>query len=509
MIRVTGITPRSEPFTSHVERILSRSIDDPDAVMLSDRSREFTGRHFYSLVVRLAGALRTAGLHRGDRVAILPTISPEALAVRYAAGLLGCATVYCPNVGSGDRLARFVTRLRADALVVFPETADDARAVIATRAVANLVSVGRTPSVDVDLLSDDVGPESARLTSVAAPGDLAVLVSSGGTTGEPKAIRRSFASWGDLVDIGPTVDRRLLVCTAFAYIAQVLIDQVLVGGGVLVLRDRFDPQELLTTIEAERITHLCLVEPLLVELIDHLDLHRHDLSSLTAISHIGADAAPSLRRRLLQRAGPVLEHPYGASEVGIISSLAGAEYDLSRPALLATAGRPLPGVRVRIHGSDSRQVPPGQEGLIAVSSAHVSDGYDPVPPESGFRDGVYYTGDIGLLDAEGYLHVRGRAADLRSVNGRPVMPVDVQDALCAHPEVRYAVGVPLHGPTRGFGAAVLLAPAAGVGTGDLQAFVRERQGGHVVPEAIVIVDRIPITEQGKPDQAAISRLLAS
>ena len=94
-----------------------------------------------------------------------------------------------------------------------------------------------------------------------------------------------------------------------AYVSQVLADQVLIGGGTVVLCERFEPRIVLETIERERITHLGLVEPALVELIDCPDLRHRDLSSLVAITHIGADAPANLRRRLLERSGPILVAP--------------------------------------------------------------------------------------------------------------------------------------------------------------------------------------------------------
>ena len=134
------------------------------------------------------------------------------------------------------------------------------------------------------------------LTGRAAADDLGVLISSGGTTGTSKASIRSFEAYGRTVDVVPTPGRRQLVCTPLAYVAQVLVDQSLLGGGSAVMLRPFDPAEVLRTIAADRITHLGLVEPALVELIDHPDFTRTDLSSLVAISHIGANAPASLSR---------------------------------------------------------------------------------------------------------------------------------------------------------------------------------------------------------------------
>jgi fatty-acyl-CoA synthase len=491
-------------YDTYVERILALGITHPEHIAIRESGRQLTTLDLRRLVLDLARALDATGLRGGERVAIVPAARAETLAVRYAAGLLGCPVVVCPNTGVPGRLARLVARAQADTVVVFPQTAAAAREIAAAPDAPRIVSVGEVPGV-LDLATIEGGSPAQFAVGRAHPDALAVLVATGGTTGEAKLSARSYRAWEHVIDAGPMPDRRLLVCTSFAYVAQVLADQVLLGGGTLVLRDGFEPQEVLRTIAGERITHLALVEPLLVELIDDPAFEHHDLSSLVAISHIGADAAPSLRRRLLQRAGEILAHPYGASEAGVVTVLAGPDYSLSRPDRLGTAGVPLPGVEVCIERADGSEAPRGEEGLIAVRSPQVAEGYDLEGRVGGFIGDRYRTGDVGMLDVDGYLHVRGRAVDQRVVGGRLVMPVDVQDALCDHPDVRYAVAIADdHG---GFSAAVVLRPESTVTAAELAAHVADHHGEHLMPHAIVAVDRVPVTEQGKPDRARIATLL--
>src|SRR6202012_6106306 len=118
------------------------------------------------------------------------------------------------------------------------------------------------------------------------------------------ASRRTFAAWLRMLAAPPQPERRQLICTPLAYIGQVFADQTLLGGGRVVLQDRFEPADVLRVIEAERITHVGLVDPLLVDLADPPDRAVRDLSSLVAASHIGAPAAANLRRRLLGQLGP-------------------------------------------------------------------------------------------------------------------------------------------------------------------------------------------------------------
>jgi acyl-CoA synthetase (AMP-forming)/AMP-acid ligase II len=481
--------PGADEATTYVHRVLARAVEAPAAEILRDTHQVLTAAEFAALVAQLARALEARGLGHGDRIAILAPPSCAAVAIRYAAGVLGCVSMFCPNRGP-QAFAHFLDVVDPAVLVVFAQTAPAARYV-------------RVPVVSADeLLSAARGLPADPIAVRARPDDLGALATSGGTTGAQKASRRTFGAWERMVDSGPMPERRQLVCLPLAYVSSVHADQTLLAGGTVVFRDGFDAADVLATIEAERITHVGLVEPSLVELADHPDVPRRDLSSLRAISHIGANAPASLRRRLLERIGPVLVHPYGASEVGIISLLAPPEYDLSRPELLGSAGRPLPGIDVRIEAADGSPAPAGEVGAIVVRTPAVADGYAGGLGPVRSPDGAYRPGDLGRLDADGYLHVRGRAADARRIDGRLVLPLDVEEELCAQPGVRYAVALPDPAPDGRFAAAVVLAPGADVHADTLAGCVDGRA-------RIVVVDRIPTTEQGKPDRRELAERLGA
>ena len=135
-----------------------------------------------------------------------------------------------------------------------------------------------------------------------------------------------------MVNVPSPPGRRQLINGHLAYLSQVLVDVTLLGGGCVVLRDAFDAADTLETIESERITDLFLVEPQLFDVMDHPDVYRRDLSSLRTLSHVGASAPSTLRRRARHRLGPVIAHTYGASEQGMVSALSPREHDPARPA---------------------------------------------------------------------------------------------------------------------------------------------------------------------------------
>jgi fatty-acyl-CoA synthase len=248
------------------------------------------------------------------------------------------------------------------------------------------------------------------------------------------------------------------------------------------------------------------VEPQLFELMDHLGVADHDLSSLRTLVQIGAAAAPVLRRRARERFGAVIAHTYGASEMGIVSALSPAEHDPARPERFACAGRILPGVEVRFRAEEGGLHP--TRGPIEVRSADMASGYGhrPVEEAANFVDGWYRPGDLGHLDDDGYLHIDGRAADCVEIEGRLVTPAALQDNLCRLAQVRYAFIV-LDPDTGARIAAVVALPGQTISADACRAAVRSAYGDRIAGNLHVLpLTRIPLTEQGKPNRPEIRRL---
>jgi fatty-acyl-CoA synthase len=464
--------------------------------VLRHAGREVAGAALLADVYRYARALDGLGIGRGDLVALLAPNSPDALAVRYAAHVVGAGAVYLSVPPNPERRARMIAQFEPRLVVVFPETAE----LLPSTVTAPVAAVGPVPGVSTRLDALAAAEPDTPLPSRARLDDLAVVISSGGTTGVPKGSRRTFAAYTTTVACPPAPERRQLANGKLAYLTQILVDQTLLGGGTVVLQEEFDPAATLATVERERITHLFLVEPQLFALMDDPRVPDHDLTWLRAVTHIGAAAAPVLRRRARERLGPVIAHTYGASEMGIVAALGPAEHD--RPSRFRCAGHVVPGVDVRFRRTDGGLDP--REGLIEVRSPAMAQGYRHRDAEEAerFVDGWYRTGDVGCLDAEGMLRIDGRAVDIAAA-GAP--PVDLQDTLCRLPAVRYAVVIT--DPDRGVALAAV-EPWPG-GSVDLADCATALSVEHGVTLPILAFAAIPRTEQGKPDRAAIGAACAS
>jgi fatty-acyl-CoA synthase len=311
-----------------------------------------------------------------------------------------------------------------------------------------------------------------------------------------------------MVDVHSRPDRRQLVNGRLAYLSQVLVDVTLLGGGFVVLRDAFDPTDTLAQIEQQRITDLFLVEPQLFELMDHPDIETRDLSCLRSLVHVGASAPPALRRRARKRFGAVVAHTYGASEQGLVSQLSASEHDPSIEERWSCAGRLLPGVELRLRKSDGTLADTNQPGAIEVRSPAMAQGYRNRPDLTvhAFADGWYHSGDLGFLDGGGYLHVLGRAEDIAIGAKGLIIPTALEDTLCGLPSVKYAfVVVDQELGTRT--AAVVPWPRSAVDSAQCLLAVSAAHGTDVAESLIIVeVERLPVTEQGKPDRQIIQSL---
>ncbi len=345
----------------------------------------------------------------------------------------------------------------------------------------------------------------------AMPDDLAVIVSSGGTTGVPKCSRRSFAVYSAMIRAEKAEDRRQLINGALAYISQVLVDSTLMGGGTVVLDRQYEPAATLSMIETERITDLLLVEPQLFETMDHPDARWRDLSSLRSIAHIGGSAPAVLRQRAIRRFGPVLKHMYGASEAGLVSVLASPRYEATVN-LPFSAGRIMDGVEVCIRRADGQFAAVGEIGNIEARSSFVAQGYyrQPEAESCKFRNGWCLMGDTGFIDEDGNLHVLGRASDVAVIDGVSISPTKIEEILCWLPDVRYAAAyIPANG-SAGYTWNALVEPWAGKRVEIARcAGILESVFGTAISNRvrIIAVDRVPQTEQGKVDRAAIEAVL--
>ncbi|MFJ3791100.1 class I adenylate-forming enzyme family protein [Kitasatospora sp. NPDC090091] len=234
-------------------------------------------------------------------------------------------------------------------------------------------------------------------------------------------------------------------------------------------------------------------------------------SATSALFYGGTAASAERLRRAAELFGPVLHGWYGQTEAGSITEAGPAEHAVTGPGGRITAGRPAPGVTIEIRSPSGAVLPPGENGEIFVRTAMTMAGYWRRPDLTAevLQQGWVRTGDVGHLDAAGYLHPVDRLKDMVVVVGGHVYPADVEEALLAHPAVAGCAAFGVQGADGTEELHVAVVPAAG-GRPDgalVRALATERLGAMYAPAAVHLLDRLPLTEAGKPDRKLLRATL--
>jgi long-chain acyl-CoA synthetase len=246
----------------------------------------------------------------------------------------------------------------------------------------------------------------------------------------------------------------------------------------------------------------------MLQILVGLPLEDYDLSTLEWLSSGGAPLAPEVEQEFCRRVPSVsIRQGYGLTESAALIST-----NPTGAVRSGSVGRPVPGTDVEIRDGDGRALPPGEAGEVCARSPGIMQGYwrAPEATSEALEDGWLRTGDIGYLDAEGYLYIVDRKKDLIIRGGFNVYPRDVEDALVQHPAVQMAavVGRPSERHGEEVVAFVSLAADAEITGDDLVAWAREHIGGYKYPREVRLVEAIPLTPVGKIDRKAVRARVA-
>jgi fatty-acyl-CoA synthase len=351
---------------------------------------------------------------------------------------------------------------------------------------------------------------SEPLQVEARPADLSAIRFTGGSTGTPKGIPHDFQVppyFAPAFLQGWRAATQLL-CTPVGHLGGTLAGVLLAAGGAVVLHERFDAGEVLASIERDRISYLWLQPRLLHQLLDHPALASTDTSSLRSITLGGSASTPHRVAQAIERFGLIITQGYGTNEVGQITWLTAEEH--RRPELLATVGRAVPSIELTIREPDGTLT--DGTGEIVVRGPGMMMGYYRQPEQTAevLRDGWFYTGDLGFLDAEGYLTIVGRSKEVILAADGHVYPHAIEDVLLRHPSVADAVvfGVPGADRDELVHAAIVTAAGAHLSEQDVIRWVSQERGAAYAPEAVVFLDELPRTGSEKLDRRAVRRLLS-
>jgi fatty-acyl-CoA synthase len=482
-----------------------------------------TGGETAAAVSRYVQAFEALGIGTGAPAALLSLNRPEVLLIIAAGQILGSRRTALHPLGSLDDHAYAIDDAGIGTLVIdpVPSFVERARGLLdKVPGLKQVLTIGPSDlpgARDLVAVADGFSPEPLRPAELP-PGHIVSITYTGGTTGKPKGVIGTAGSMLTMTQIQlaewewPDAPR-FLVCTPLSHAGAAFFGPTLIKGGSLVVVPRFDPGEVLRTIEEQRITATMLVPTMLYALLDHPDSRTRDLSSLKTVYYGAAAINPVRLREAIDRFGPIFAQYFGQTEAPMaITYLARGEHDDAR---LSSCGRPSAFLRTALLDEKGSPVPQGEPGEICVAGPLLAAGYwnKPEATAEAFRDGWLHTGDVAREDEDGFLFIVDRVKDMIVTGGFNVFPREVEDVVAAHPAVAQVgvIGIPDQTWGEAVTAVVVLRPETPWDDSlieEIKASVREKKGPVHVPKAVIVADRLPLTALGKPDKKALRAMYA-
>lgn len=479
------------------------------AIVAGDRRLSYAGLR--AQVLDLAASLQERGVGPGTGVLVLAGNTLELPALQLALHLVGARSMWIAPIAGRREIEAFARLSRPDVFVYDPA----GKAVLGERLAVQLgvpVHCLGPGGLGPDLLR----PPAGAFTAEYDDAEPATCLQTSGTTGEPKLVHHRQAFYeqiltlaADYLAAGLPVLRHLSHSPMAFASGQITSFFNLFQGGVLYVEDQWDAGRALATIQRERINSTYVSPPLLYQLLDHPDLATTDVSSMFMLNVGAGPAAPSRLRQAIARFGPVLRIVYGLSEVIVVTAQPGLTEDPEHPERLRSSGLPYGDVRVEIRGADGQPLQAGATGEIHATSKLRFAGYwgRPDLTERAIVGGWVRTGDLGYLDADGYLYVVDRVQDtiVTGASNWNVYCRPIEDLLQAQAGVRAAAVIGV--PDAEFGevphAYVVRYDGALLDAADLQEAVRDEFNDMWVPRSIEWLDELPLTSAHKVDKVAL------
>ncbi|MEU1205857.1 AMP-binding protein [Nocardia sp. NPDC005825] len=473
----------------------ARAAENPRAHAIADDTTQLDNAAFLDAVRRAASTLRANGVGPGDVVAVMLPNTADLIVCLFAAWRLGAAvTPINPGL------------VRAE---VAYQLADAGAAVLVAAESLEDLSVRTIPVWRLWVAEDHSACDSATFDEHA----LALLIYTSGTTGRPKGVMLDHANLNAMcrmviqaLSLGPA-DRSLLVLPLF-HVNGIVVSVLspLLAGGSTTVAGRFRAEEFFSRLEDSRATYFSAVPTIYTMLSDLPPDVRPDTSAVRFAICGAAPASVELLDKFETRYGVPIVEGYGLSEGTCASTL----NPPAGPRKPGTVGLPLPGQHIRIVADDGTPVADGEPGEVLIFGPNVMRGYLNKPEEtaSTLAGGWLRTGDIGRLDADGYLVLVDRAKDMIIRGGENIYPKEIETAAHRLPEIAEAAAVGRPDPVYGEQPVlfVALSPGRDLAGPDIDRHLRNSLAKYKLPADITVLDTLPKNAVGKIDKPALRRL---
>lgn len=462
----------------------------------------FTGAALRQRIERLAGGLVARGIGPGSVIALMAPNMPDYAVVFHAVAYAGATLTTINPTYTAPEVAHQLRDSGATVMVTIPAFLPVAEAGAAGTGVAQIVVIGGAEGRES--LDDLMGDPLMAQVAVDLDTHVQVLPYSSGTTGLPKGVMLSHRNMVVNIDqslalLGVREGETTVAFLPFFHIygMNVLMNTFVAHGAAMVTMPRFDLEALLRHIQTHRVEKLLIAPPVAIALAKHPMVDQFDLSSLqvvlSAAAPLGAEVSDALSRRL----GASVIQGYGMTELSPLTHVVPRNTPRA-----GAVGITAPNTATRIVDPvTGKDCAPGEEGEVWVRGPQVMIGYHNRPEATAamIEDGWLKTGDLGAVDADGYLFIRDRLKELIKVKGFQVAPAEVETQLLGVPGVADAavIGVPDDEAGEVPMAFIVRSPGSEVSEAEILAALAGKLVSYKLPRSMVFIEAVPKSASGK------------
>jgi fatty-acyl-CoA synthase len=533
----TSITKRQAVTVGDLLRVIAEDESYNQKIALVQGKRRLTWSELNSEANSIANSLLEMGFRKNQIIGIYSENSPEYVAALFGMQKVGLVPMplnirlRLPEVSSLLERSKAVGILASSRYMPYAEKLAESGKTL-KRPI--LLDVGTKPEDEYQARISYI-PDSPEPSADVDDGDPAIVIFTGGTTGQPKGVvltHHSILKWCEmlashtlqLISEGKVAESALippegrelkyLIPTPFYHVSgyTTLVNMVFSRGTVVLTSSpSFSPEEVCELIHKESVTGLFMVPTMYKMLLEYERLSDYSFSSLLVMASGGAKMSASLKRELLKKFPHItLIDGFGQTETfasTIISFLTSKDSEGIADGLV---GRPVSGVEVKIVNESGEEVKPGEVGEVIYRSDALMKEYlnDPESTRSAFRDGWFRSGDLCKMDESGNIYYVGRKGEVIVTGAEKVNPEEVEEVLLMHPDVEQAVviGVPDERLGEAVRAVVKLRSGSNTTAQQLIAHCKEHLAGYKCPKTVVIAPYLPLTTDGKVLRATVKAI---
>lgn len=476
-------------------------------------SLRLTFDNFNRRVNSVANALIGLGMQPGNRVGIILDNCHQYVELYFAVAKAGGVMVPINTALTAQEITSILNNAEVDVLVfgeTFAPLVDSLLKELDS--VKTLVVVGSSIGnmSNYEQLVAQYPPTEPQIE--VREQDVAYLLYTSGTTGLPKGAmithRGMIESALNCVlgcrqqsdDVGLVMTPLFWALAMMAHIVPLFY-----LGGTIVITDNYTIEAILNLMQGERITTTGMAPPTIMAILEHPQRSKYDISTLRCVILAGVPMPVEAHKHAIRNLGKIFFKAYGLSETGLISCLVPEEQIIEGPPetvrRLASCGREVANVELRVVDDEGKDVAPSQIGEVIVKGDNLMKGYWKMPQatEEVLKGGYMHTGDLATLDEDGYLYLLGRKKDLIVSASRTIYAVGMEEVIGQHPDVAEVavIGVPDENLGESILAVVVLRKGAKIAAKDIVEFCQQRFPDYACPKSVVFVESLPRNPMGK------------